>query len=109
MCIFCNIVSGKQKADIVYSGQDLIAFSDINPKAPVHILIVPKKHIESVQKLKGEDSSLVSNLIFAAQRIARKRGIEIGYKLVINCGRQAGQVIDHLHLHLLGGWDKEKE
>jgi len=104
MCIFCDIVQKKQKADLVHCGKNLIAFSDINPKAPVHILIVPKKHIESVQKLKAEDAPLVSELIFTAQKIAKEKGIGSGYKLIFNCGPGGGQVVPHLHLHLLGGW-----
>ncbi|MBD3208118.1 MAG: HIT domain-containing protein [Candidatus Nealsonbacteria bacterium] len=107
-CIFCKIVGGEQKADIVYEGDDFIAFKDINPKAPVHVLIIPKKHIASVNHLQENDQSLAGRLVLAAPRVAEKMGVkEEGYKLVFNVGRGGGQVIDHLHLHLLGGWERE--
>lgn len=103
MCLFCDIAAGKQKADIIFQDKDLVAFYDIHPKAPVHILIVPQKHIESVQKLKEEDALLIAQMILRAKEIAKEKGIAGGYKLIFNCGREGGQVIPHLHLHLLGG------
>ena len=104
-CIFCKIINKEQKADIVYEGEKIIAFKDINPSAPVHILIVPKKHIKSIIELKKEDASLIKDLIWRAKEIAKEKGLDkSGYKLVFNCGKGAGQVVDHIHLHLLGGW-----
>lgn len=99
-CIFCKIISKEAPAEIVYEDENVIAFPDIDPKAPVHILIIPKKHIPSVDHVEIEDKTLMGELILAAQKIAREKGLD-GYKLEIYVGRSAGQVIDHLHLHLL--------
>lgn len=99
-CIFCKIASKEAPAKIVYEDENVIAFPDIDPKAPVHILIIPKKHIPSVDHVEIEDKTLMGELILAAQKIAREKGLD-GYKLEIYVGRSAGQVIDHLHLHLL--------
>jgi len=101
-CIFCKIVNKEVSADIVYENENFLAFKDINPRASVHILIIPKKHIPSVDHIKPEDKDLMGELILVAQEIARKKELK-GYKLVINVGREGGQVIDHLHLHLLSG------
>jgi len=101
-CIFCKIVKGEIPAVKVFESDNIIAFNDINPKAKVHILIVPKKHIESVKHLEAIDGNLISELFFSAQKIAKEKNLE-GYKLVINVGREGGQLIDHLHLHLLSG------
>jgi histidine triad (HIT) family protein len=89
-------------SDIVYENDNIVAFKDIHPKAPFHILIVPKKHIESVIKLEDIDKELIGELILTAKKIAKDCNLK-GYKLVINVGREGGQIIDHLHLHLLGG------
>lgn len=103
-CIFCEIVEGKRPGDIVYTDDTVIAFRDINPKAPVHILIVPKKHIATINDLEPEDESIVSNMFLTAKSLAAKEGIEKkGYRLVINCNHEAGQSVFHVHLHLLGG------
>ncbi len=104
MCIFCQIASHEQRADIVYEGDDLIAFKDINPKAPVHLLVVPKKHIESINHLSKEDKNLVIKMIFKAKDLAKENDIDkSGYRLTFNVGRGGGQIVDHLHLHLMGG------
>ncbi len=105
-CIFCDIISKKQPADIVYEDKEFIAFKDIKPSAPVHILVVPKKHIGSVNQLKNKDKLLIGKLILLAKSIANKQGISDGYKLIFNVGRKGGQLIDHIHLHLMGGWNK---
>lgn len=103
-CLFCQIAQGKEKADIVYQNDELIVIKDINPKAPVHLLIIPKKHIQSINQLTEEDGPLISQMIFLAKRLAQEQGIaETGYRLTFNVGRGGGQLIDHLHLHLLGG------
>ena len=99
-CIFCKIINKEMSADIVYQDEKTIVFSDINPKAEIHFLIVPKQHIESIKSDNSEE--VVAQLIRTAKKIALDKNIN-GYKLVFNVGRQAGQTIDHLHLHLLAG------
>jgi histidine triad (HIT) family protein len=99
-CIFCKIAQGESNATKVFENDNLIAFYDVNPKARVHILIVPKKHIESVKDLTEADAELVGEMFIAAKQIAEDKGLE-GYKLIINVGRDGGQLVDHLHLHLL--------
>jgi histidine triad (HIT) family protein len=109
-CIFCKIINGEIPSEIIHENEDFIVFKDIRPKAPVHILIVPKKHIVSINHLKEEDRELVGKLILTAKEVAGTIGLEEkGYKLVFNVGKGGGQVIDHLHLHLLGGWQTSKE
>ena len=104
MCIFCQIISRQIPADITHEDENLIVFKDIKPKMLVHFLIVPKKHIESVNHIQEEDKNLVSQMIFLAKKIAQEQGIsQGGYKLLFNVGRGAGQIVDHLHLHLMGG------
>jgi len=104
MCIFCEIAHHRQKAEIVYENERIIVFKDINPKAPVHLLLVPKKHIESINHLEEEDKELISEIIFLAKDLAEQEKIaKSGYRLVFNVGRGGGQIIDHLHLHLIGG------
>jgi len=104
-CVFCKIVKKELKAEIVYENDYVVAFKDIHPKAAFHILIVPKKHIESVDKLEESDKELVGEMALAAKDIAKDNNI-IGYKLVINVGRDGGQIIDHIHVHLLSGSPK---
>lgn len=99
-CIFCKIAKGEIPSTKVFENDKIIAFLDINPKAKVHILIVPKKHIESVKHLEKIDKGLVGELFLAAQKIAKEKNLE-GYKLVVNVGREGGQIVDHLHIHLL--------
>jgi histidine triad (HIT) family protein len=108
-CIFCQIIRGEKEAARVYEDDSLIAFEDMNPQAPVHILLVPKKHIRSINDLEEEDRFMISELIFRAQKIAASSGIApSGYKLILNVERGGGQYVFHLHMHLLGGW-KEGE
>lgn len=102
-CIFCKISKGEIPSTIVHEERDLIAFKDIHPAAPVHVLVIPREHIESVAHLKPEHEGIAGKLLFAAKNIADKAGLT-GYKLVFNVGRDGGQVVDHLHLHLMGGW-----
>ena len=103
-CLFCNIVAGEIPADIVYEYDSIIAFRDINPQAPVHILIIPKLHISTLNDLKPEHAELIGELILSAKDIAKKEGIsEAGYRTGFNCNKAAGQTVYHIHLHLLGG------
>jgi len=108
-CIFCRIVSGDVPAEKVYEDGEVLAFRDINPVAPVHILIVPKKHITGIQSLQQEDECLVGHMFYVARIIAEEQGIapaedlSRGYRLVFNVGKDAGQTVFHLHLHLIGG------
>ncbi len=103
-CIFCQIVGGKLQANIVYETENIIAFKDIRPKAPVHVLIIPKKHIPTLNEITSDDRELIGNLFLAAQKIAADFGLsKTGYRTVFNCNRDAGQEVFHIHLHLLGG------
>ena len=103
-CIFCQIVAGKIPSDIVYQDEDIIAFRDINPRAPVHLVIIPKKHIPSLAHLSEAESPLMGHMISIANQLAKREGIsEKGYRLAINCGKEGGQLVPHLHMHLLGG------
>ncbi len=103
-CIFCQIVAGKVPSEILYQDEEVLAFRDINPQAPIHLVIIPKKHIPSLTHLSEKDSPLVGHLVNIANQLAKREGIaETGYRLVINCGREGGQLVPHLHLHLIGG------
>ena len=103
-CLFCRIAAGEIPAELVHSDQDLVAFRDINPQAPTHILIIPRKHIASVSDLSPEDAEIMGKLFLAAKDLARGEGIEDGgYRMVVNAGSDAGQTVFHIHLHLLGG------
>ncbi len=103
-CIFCEIVAGKRSGETVYKDDHVVAFRDINPQAPVHILIVPMKHISTLNDLQSEDEILVGKMFAVAKAIAAREGIDQkGYRLVINCNHEAGQSVYHIHLHLLGG------
>jgi histidine triad (HIT) family protein len=103
-CIFCRIVAGELPSDIVYQDEHFLAFRDIEPQAPKHVLIVPKTHITSLTELTEEQQDLAGRLIILAKDLAEKEEIaKSGYRLVINCGYEGGQLVPHLHLHLIGG------
>ncbi|MFC2065715.1 histidine triad nucleotide-binding protein [Chloroflexota bacterium] len=103
-CIFCQIVAGKIPSGILYQDKEVIAIRDINPVAPAHLLIISKKHIPSLAHLPEAETPLIGHMAKIANQLAREEGIsESGYRLVINCGEQGGQMVPHLHLHLLGG------
>lgn len=105
-CLFCKIVQGKIPVDIVFNGDRILAFKDINPQAPVHILIIPKKHITGLNDIARGDNELLGEMMNAARELARKENIDReGYRLTVNCGKAAGQAVAHLHYHLLGGRD----
>ncbi len=104
MCVFCKIVKKEIPAEIVYEDSDILAFKDTHPIAPVHILIIPKRHIESVNDFQKEDADLAGRMIITAKDLAEKTGIAgKGYKLLIRVGEGGGQEVPHVHLHLLGG------
>ena len=102
-CLFCKIASGEIPSAAVYQDDRVYAFSDINPKAPVHILIVPREHIDSLAEATAEHSALLGHLFSTAAEIARNKGLSKGYRVVVNTREDGGQTVDHLHLHLLGG------
>ena len=103
-CIFCQIVAGKVPSDILYQDGEVIAFRDINPQAPTHLLIIPRKHILSLAHLSEAESPLIAHMVNIANRLAKEEGIsERGYRLVVSCGEEGGQLVPHLHMHLLGG------
>lgn len=103
-CLFCKLVARDIKADIVYEDEHLLAFRDIHPQAPIHILVIPKQHIATLNDAIDEHASLLGRMMLAAQAIARDMGVsENGYRLVMNCNRDGGQAVFHIHLHLLAG------
>ena len=103
-CLFCKILAGDIPADIVYESESAIAFRDINPQAPTHVLVIPRQHIATINDLDDADRGLVGDLYLAAQQIAAEEGIaESGYRAVMNCNEGAGQSVFHIHLHVLGG------
>jgi len=101
-CLFCRIFKGEVKAEIVYKDEELMAFKDVNPQAPNHILVIPAKHIGTVNALSGEDSLLAGKMVTVARDVAASLNMK-SYRLVFNCGPDAGQEVFHIHLHLLGG------
>lgn len=103
-CIFCKIIKGEIPSRKVYEDEDLYAFEDINPLAPVHILLIPKKHIPTLDDVAEEDQALLGKIVLTAQKIAAEKGLSAdGYRLVSNCKVNGGQEVFHLHFHLLGG------
>ncbi len=103
-CLFCKIAHHKIPSQIVFEADEILAFEDITPQAPVHILLIPKKHFETVLDLKAEDSQLIGQLQLVAIKLAKEKGLsEKGFRLVYNCKQDGGQSVQHVHLHLLGG------
>ena len=103
-CLFCKMVSGEIKPDTVYEDDNVLAFRDINPQAPTHVLVIPKQHISTLNELDQEHTQLMGQLYLAAKRIAADEGIaDPGFRTVVNCNAAAGQTVFHIHLHLLGG------
>lgn len=106
-CLFCKIAHGRMDTDLLYENDNLVVFRDINPHAPVHLLIVPKRHIRSVNDLTDADQGILAEMIMVAKEMAGRERVDAsGYKLLFNVEKGGGQVIFHLHLHLLGGWEK---
>ncbi|SUB56616.1 histidine triad nucleotide-binding protein [Peptoniphilus lacrimalis] len=102
-CLFCNIVKGQIPSEKVYEDNAVYAFKDVNPEAPVHILIIPKRHIKSVDELEETDKELVGHIFLVAKKLAKENKLENGYRIVSNIGEEGGQSVKHLHFHLLGG------
>lgn len=104
-CIFCKIVKKELPADILQESAQAVIFKDVRPSAPIHYLVVSKKHISSIKEISHENEELLGHIVLMAKEAAEKLNLS-GYKLVFNVGRDGGQIIDHIHLHLLGGWSK---
>jgi len=103
-CLFCKIIGGEIKSDIVFQNDDILAFRDINPVAPTHILIIPKKHISSMTQVAEGDKEILGEMLLIASKLAKDEGIsDNGYKLLIRTGSHGGQEVPHIHLHLIGG------
>lgn len=102
-CLFCKIINGEIPSEKVYEDEEILAFKDIHPKAPVHILVIPKKHISSAMKIEEQDEALIGKMFTVIKKLAKEFGLENGYRIVNNCGSDGGQEVMHLHLHLLGG------
>jgi len=102
-CLFCKIVAGEIPSTAVYQDELAYAFADINPKAPVHFLVVPREHIGALAETDRDKRALLGHLLWAAAEIARQKGLGKGYRVVVNNGEDGGQTVDHLHLHVLGG------
>lgn len=104
-CLFCRIIRGEIPAKKVYEDEHTFAFEDIDPQAPTHVLIIPKKHVRGLKEAQAEDAELIGRLHLAAAAIGRQRGIEDGYRTVLNVGPKSGQSVFHIHVHLIGGRD----
>ena len=103
-CIFCKIVAGQIPSNKLYEDEDVMAFEDVNPQAPVHVLVIPKEHVPTLDDAKPEHAAVLGKLLLVGAQIARDKGVsESGYRSIINCRQSAGQVVFHLHLHIMGG------
>ena len=102
-CIFCKIVAGEISSKIVHQDDEVVAFRDVNPQAPVHLLVVPRRHVASLNDARSDDSALLGKVLLVAKDLAVREGVGQGYRVVNNCGSSAGQSVFHLHFHLLGG------
>lgn len=107
-CLFCKIANDKMPSDFIYKDDDVVAFNDINPQAPVHFLVIPKKHIDDITKLEAADDELLAKITRVICRLAKEQGLSEGFRIVNNCGENGGQSVKHLHFHVLGrrqmGW-----
>lgn len=106
-CIFCKIANGEIPSEKLYENEHVLAFADLSPKAPVHILVIPKRHIQSAAQLSAQDGPLLGQMFEAAAKVAEQQGLAQGYRLVINTGEHGGQTVPHLHIHILGGRQME--
>lgn len=106
-CLFCKIIDGHIPSDLIYEDEKVIAFKDINPQAPVHFLVVPKEHIKSLDDIDENHKNIMGHIIYVASKLARENGLENGYRIVNNVGKQGGQTVDHIHFHVLGKRDMQ--
>jgi histidine triad (HIT) family protein len=103
-CLFCRMVAGEIQPDMVYEDDEIMAFRDVNPQAPTHVLVIPKRHIATTNDLQPDDAELVGRMVLVAGKVAVDDGVdERGYRVLLNCNREAGQSVFHIHLHVLGG------
>lgn len=102
-CIFCKIIAGEIPSKKVFEDDKILAFYDLEPQAPVHVLIIPKSHIASANEINAENSGIIAHIFEVIPRLAKELGLKSGYRIVSNCMKDAGQTVDHLHFHLLGG------
>lgn len=102
-CIFCKIAQNEIPSKKIYEDEEFLAFNDLEPQAPVHVLIIPKMHIKSADEITNENRDVVGKIFMIASKIAKEQGLENGYRIVNNCGKDGGQTVQHLHFHLLGG------
>ena len=103
-CIFCKIVKGEIPSEKVYEDEEILVFKDIQPAAPIHVVVIPKKHINNLNEINEEDSKIIGNIFISIKKVADKLGMsENGYRVVSNCGKDGGQTVEHIHFHLLGG------
>ena len=108
-CIFCDIANAKSPAEIIHEDTIFMVFKDVKPLAPVHLLIVPKEHIASVNELQDKHKEMLGDMILLAKKMAKEQNVSEGYKLAFNTGRKGGQLVDHIHLHLMGGWKEDQD
>lgn len=104
-CLFCKIVAGEIPSDIMYEDDKIIAFRDINPKAEIHLLVIPREHIASLNELGPEQDALIAHMMRVIPQLAKLQGLDAGFRTIINTGKGGGQIIFHLHMHLMGGKD----
>lgn len=102
-CVFCKIASNEISSKKVYEDDQIVAFNDLDPQAPVHVLIIPKKHIQSADQIADDDTNIIGKIFMVASKIAKELGLKKGYRIVNNCGEDGGQTVSHLHFHLMGG------
>lgn len=102
-CVFCKIANNEIPSDKVYEDEEIVAFNDLEPQAPVHVLIIPKEHIQSADYITKENQNIIGKIFIVASEIAKKQGLNNGYRIVNNCGEEGGQTVKHLHFHLMGG------
>jgi histidine triad (HIT) family protein len=106
-CIFCQIIAHELPAEFLYEDNEIAVFKDINPQTPIHLLIVPKRHFDSANSLDEKTADIVGKMFLVGKHMAENHGIQGGYRLMVNTGREAGQVVRHLHMHLMGGWGRK--
>jgi histidine triad (HIT) family protein len=103
-CLFCRMVAGEIQPDVVYEDDEIMAFRDVNPQAPTHVLVIPKRHIATANELQPDDAELIGRMVLVAGKVAVDDGVDArGYRMLLNCNREAGQSVFHIHLHVLGG------